>query len=78
MAETAANYLATGGGSDKKLVVLAGGNHVRYGFGIPRRVFRRLPVAYTIVLPTTVSIPEDKRDRLMDVNLPEIPLAPAD
>jgi len=78
MAETAANYLATGGGSDKKLVVLAGGNHVRYGFGIPRRTFRRLLAAYTIVLPMEVSIPEDKKDRLMDVNLPEIPLAPAD
>jgi uncharacterized iron-regulated protein len=78
MAETAANYLATGGGSDKRLVVLAGGIHVRYGFGIPRRVFRRLPVAYTIVLPTAISIPEDKKDRLMDVNLPDVPLAPAD
>jgi uncharacterized iron-regulated protein len=77
MAETVANYLTTSEGSDKRLVVLAGGNHVRYGFGIPRRVFRRLPVAYTIVLPRAVSIPEDKRDRLMDVSLPEIPLAPA-
>lgn len=78
MAETAADYLTTSEGSDKRLVVLAGGNHVRYGFGIPRRVFRRLPVAYTIVLPTAVSITEDKKDRLMDVSLPEIPLAPAD
>ena len=78
MAETVANYLATEGGRDKKVVVLAGGNHVRYGFGIPRRVFRRLPVAYTIVLPMEVSIPKDKKDRLMDVSLPEIPLVPAD
>ncbi len=77
MAETAANYLATGGGSDKRLVVLAGGNHVRYGFGIPRRAFHRLPAAYTIVLPMEVTIPQDKKDRLMDVNLPDIPLAPA-
>ena len=78
MAETVSKYLATEKGSDKKVVVLAGGNHVRYGFGIPRRVFRRLPVAYTIVLPVEVSIPEDKKDRLMDVSLPEIPLVPAD
>ncbi len=78
MAETIANYLATEEGSNKKIVVLAGGNHVRYGFGIPRRAFRRLPVAYSIVLPMEVSIPEDSEDRLMDVNLPEIPLVPAD
>ena len=78
MAETVANYLATEVGREKKIVVLAGGNHVRYGFGIPRRAFRRLPVPYSIVLPTEVSIPEDKKDRLMDVSLPEIPLVPAD
>jgi uncharacterized iron-regulated protein len=78
MAETVADYLATDEGGDKKLVVLAGGNHVRYGVGIPRRVFRRYPAAYTIVLPMEVSIPGDKKGRLMDVSLPEIPLAPAD
>jgi uncharacterized iron-regulated protein len=78
MAETVANYLATEEGRDKKVVVLAGGNHVRYGFGIPRRVFGRLPAGYTIVLPWEISIPEDKKDRLMDVSLPEIPLPPAD
>jgi uncharacterized iron-regulated protein len=77
MAETIANYLTTEEGYDKKMVVLAGGNHLRYGFGIPRRVFRRLPVPYSIVLPMEISIPEDKKDRLMDVSLPEIPLVPA-
>jgi hypothetical protein len=78
MAETIANYLPTGEGRDKKIVVLAGGNHIRYGLGIPRKAFRRLPSAYTIVLPTEVSIPEDKKNRLMNVRLPDIPLAPAD
>jgi len=78
MAETIANYLATEEGSNKKIVVLAGGNHVRYGFGIPRRTFRRLPVAYSIVLPMEASIPEDKKARLMDVSLPKIPLVAAD
>lgn len=77
MAETLANYLTTEEGQEKKVVVLAGGNHVRFGFGIPRRLFRRIPVAYSIILPTEVSIPEDKKDRLMDVNFPEIPLIPA-
>ncbi len=78
MAETVANYLSTEEGQGKKVVVLAGGNHVRFGFGIPRRLFRRLPVAYSIILPTEISIPEDKRRRFMDVNLPTIPLTPAD
>jgi len=78
MAETIADYLTTEEGRNKKVVVLVGGNHVRYGFGIPRRAFRRLPAAYSIVLPMEASVPEDKKDRLMDVSLPEIPLVPAD
>jgi uncharacterized iron-regulated protein len=78
MAQTITSYLATEEGRDKKVVVLAGGNHVRYGFGIPRRAFRRVPVAYSIVLPMEVSIPEDRKDLLMEVRLPEIPLVPAD
>ena len=78
MAETIAKYLATEEGRNKKVFILAGGNHVRYGFGIPRRAFRRLPVAYSIVLPMEVSIPEHKKARLMDVKIPEIPLVPGD
>jgi uncharacterized iron-regulated protein len=78
MAETVARYLATEEGRNKKVVVLAGGNHVRYGFGIPRRVFRRVPVAYSIVLPWEVFFPGDTKDRLMEVRFPEIPLAPSD
>ncbi|GAB4272792.1 MAG: hypothetical protein Kow0092_27950 [Deferrisomatales bacterium] len=76
MAQTAAAYL--GGEPGRRLLVLAGGNHVRYGFGIPRRVFRRVPVPYAILSPVTVEYPEDKLDRLMDVDLPELPLPPAD
>lgn len=78
MAETAAQYLAAHQGEGRHLVVIAGGNHVRYGFGIPRRVFRRAPLAYTIVDPYTVEIPEAKRGELMDVELPELPMRPAD
>ena len=51
MAETGADFLSLPGNADKKLVVFAGNNHVRYGFGIPRRLFRRVPVNYTIVSP---------------------------
>jgi len=78
MARTAADYLTSAEGRDKRLVILAGGNHVRYGFGIPRRLFRRVPLAYSIVSGYAVEIAEDKRDSLMDVELPELPMSPAD
>jgi uncharacterized iron-regulated protein len=44
MADTAARYLVSPEGRGKHLLILAGGNHVRYGFGIPRRLFRRVPL----------------------------------
>ncbi len=78
MAETAANYLASPEGRGKQLVILAGGNHVRYGYGIPRRLFRRISLPYAIVLPTALEIPENKQDRLMDVEAPALPMPPAD
>ncbi len=77
MAQTAAEYL-TGPGQGKRLVVFAGGNHVRHGFGIPRRVFRRVPLPYVILDPYAVEIPEAKRAKLMDVDLPSLPLPTAD
>jgi len=77
MAQTAAEYL-TGAGQGKRLVVFAGGNHVLHGFGIPRRLFRRVPLPYVIVDPYAVEIPESKREKLMDVDLPQIPLPTAD
>jgi uncharacterized iron-regulated protein len=76
MADTAAKYLAEN--PDMKLIVMAGGNHVRYGFGIPRRVFRRNPEPFAIVDPWIISYPEDKQDRLMDVSPPLLPLPVAD
>jgi uncharacterized iron-regulated protein len=78
MAQTAADYLTSSQGSGKRLVVMVGGNHVRYGFGIPRRLFRRLPLSYAIVGTYTAEISEDKLDTLMDVDLPELPMRPAD
>lgn len=78
MARTGAEYLKSPEGSGKRLVIFAGGNHVRYGYGIPRRLFRRLPVPYVIVLPFAVEIPENKRDRMMDVEEPTLPMPPAD
>jgi uncharacterized iron-regulated protein len=76
MADSAAKYLSAN--PDHKLIVLAGGNHVRYGFGIPRRVFRRISEPFVIIDPWIVEYPEDKQDRLMDVSPPELPLPIAD
>jgi uncharacterized iron-regulated protein len=78
MADTAAQYLASPEGRGKHLLILAGGNHVRYGFGIPRRLFRRIPLPFVIVCPFAVEIPDNKKDRLMNVELPDLPLKPAD
>jgi len=48
MAARAASYL--GDHPDHTLVVLAGLDHIQYGFGIPDRLTRRLPVSRAIVL----------------------------
>ena len=77
MAESAAAFLLKPESRASKLVIFAGSNHVRYGFGIPRRLFRRVPVAYTTVSPTVVDYPENRKDRLMDIDLPELPLPAA-
>ncbi len=63
---------------DKHMVVLAGGGHIQYGFGIPRRLFAKLPVSYTTIVPITVSMPADRDDLVMDVEVPELPLPYAD
>ena len=78
MAESIAAYLQGKNGQHEQMLVLAGGHHIQYGFGIPRRVFRRLPVPYAIVLPMTVHIAPEKRSKLMDVTLPENPFRPGD
>ena len=78
MAESAVRYLTSAAGKDRHLLVLAGGNHISYGFGIPRRVFRRLPASYCLIGGREINIPPDKQDRLMDVTIPEFPLRPYD
>ncbi len=77
MAQTGADYLKAHPGSH--LLVLAGGYHVEQGVGIPRRLFRRLPVPFATVLPFTPVVPEDKQDRLMKVKrMPTLHLLIAD
>ncbi|HEX9078468.1 MAG TPA: ChaN family lipoprotein, partial [Desulfuromonadaceae bacterium] len=78
MAESAARFLESPAGRDRQLMVVAGGNHISYGFGIPRRVFRRLPVSYVLIGGREIEIPPEKQDRLMDVTMPEFPLRPYD
>lgn len=78
MAESVVRYLQSPSGGDMHLLVVAGGNHVSHGFGIPRRVFRRLPVSYLLIGGQELHIPADKQDRLMNVTLPGFPMVPYD
>lgn len=78
MAEKVANYLAGPRGQGKKMVTITGGWHAQYGFGVPKKVVRRLPMPYAVVLPEEINVPEDKRDQQMQITLPEIPLMKAD
>jgi uncharacterized iron-regulated protein len=78
MAQSIAEYLQGDEGKDKRIVIFAGGHHVEYGYGIPRRLFRRVPVPYAIVLPITIRMPPDKRHKVMDITFPEIPFRPGD
>ncbi|MDX2493853.1 MAG: ChaN family lipoprotein [Desulfuromusa sp.] len=75
MAQNLANYLINKG-KDRQVLVIAGGNHIRYGFGIPRRLFRHIPVSYLLIGSEELNIPEDKQDRLMNVIKPDYPMPP--
>ena len=75
MAAKVADYFRSPRGRGKTMVTLTGGWHVRYGFGVPKKVLRRIAVPYVIVEPTEIEVPEDKQ---MDVDLPDIPLLPSD
>ena len=76
MAQTVAEFLKNN--ADGKLVVLAGGFHVQYGFGVPKRAFRRIPHAYSIILPTVTELPTELKDREMNVEHVSIPLYAGD
>ena len=78
MAQKAVDYLKSPRGEGKRMVTVTGGWHVRYGFGLPKKVVRRLPMAYAILLPVEISTPEQREGRMMETEVPEIPLLPAD
>ncbi len=63
---------------EHRMVVMAGGNHIRYGFGIPRRVYRRLPTSYMLIGSREIVIPKEKQDKLMNVDMPRFPMTPYD
>ena len=78
MAESIVRFLNSRNDDSWRMMIVAGGNHVRYGYGIPRRVFRRLPTSYTLIGSRELDIPESKKDRLMDVEIPDFPMPPYD
>jgi uncharacterized iron-regulated protein len=76
MAENLAAYLADQG-PDHQVMVVAGSNHIRFGIGIPRRMFRRLPASYLLIGTTEIEGPGTlDAARQMDVNQPDYPLLP--
>jgi len=79
MASRIVDYLNSPAGAGKRMVVIAGGFHVRYGLGVPRKALRRAAWPYVIVLPTELSIPEElKAELTMKIDTPEIPLLAGD
>lgn len=79
MAQRVANYLRSPRGEGKRVVTITGGWHVKYGFGLPKKVVRRIPIPYKILLPEVIGIPEGAdQPELMDVDLPEVPLLASD
>jgi uncharacterized iron-regulated protein len=78
MAETVANFLKRETNKNRKLIVLAGGFHVQYGYGIPKRAFRRVPHAYSIILPAITEIPKELKNREMKMKSVSIPLVASD
>jgi len=78
MAQTVSQFLMNPKYQETKLIVLSGGFHVQYGFGIPKRAFRRVPHSYSVIQPTVTHVPEKLKDREMEVEKVLIPLYAAD
>lgn len=53
MADTLSQFLKSAEGTRKMVVVIVGGGHIVFDFGIPKRFYRRTPLPYqTVVLKT--------------------------
>lgn len=79
MAQRLSDYLQSPRGQGKVVLVVAGGWHVRYGFGVPKKLIRRLPLRYlTLCAEEIAGSPDDTPDRHMSYQAPAVPLYPAD
>jgi uncharacterized iron-regulated protein len=79
MAERIAGYLRSPRGDGKRVVTITGGWHVRYGFGLPKKVIRRMPMAYSVIMPDELGPPpDDSAGQTMEVDLPPVGLIPED
>jgi uncharacterized iron-regulated protein len=76
MAASVVDYLKGARGEGKIVVMLTGAGHVEYGFGVPKKVLRRLRLPYVIVEPVEIVVPPGKQ--MPGIELPDIPLLPAD
>ncbi|MEA3333734.1 MAG: ChaN family lipoprotein [Pseudomonadota bacterium] len=74
MADNIAAYLESPAGEGKLLVVIAGGFHVARGYGLPRRVFQRKKVPYSVLLTHTPAVLVENERQTMDVDFPDLPL----
>ena len=52
MAKGISDFMTSEVGAGKCMVVIAGGGHLNYGFGIPERVDRKIQLAHRIMLPS--------------------------
>lgn len=74
MAQSIVTFLQHPDHINDQIVVIAGGNHIRHGYGIPRRVFQLLPLGYTLIGNKDLEVDDSKKEQYMDVTLPEVPL----
>jgi|LGOV01.1.fsa_nt_gb uncharacterized iron-regulated protein len=74
MAQSIVTFLQQANQLNTQMVVLAGDNHIRHGYGIPRRVFQQLPFGYTLIGNKDLEVDDSKKEHHMDVTLPEVPL----
>lgn len=74
MAQSIVSFLQHPDHLNDQMIVIAGGNHIRHGYGIPRRVFQQLPFGYTLIGNKDLEVDDSKKEQYMDVTLPEVPL----
>ena len=72
MADRAARYLREHPG--KQLVILAGSGHLEYGQGIPKRLLRRVPAEFAILLSATErEVDPERADYLLSSKPADLP-----